>query len=83
MDINAMQERAHSHLRALTLEQQVEMLSKVLYVPIQMLYADVYQYRDALWGPTRTQEFCDQYITWMRVDESQKIVDYIDTCSLK
>jgi hypothetical protein len=83
MDINAMQDLAHAHIRALPLEQQVELLSKILNVPIRVVCLDTFQYREALWGRKRTQEFCDHYITWMRVDESQKIVDYINTCSLK
>lgn len=83
MDIDAMQEQAHAHMKSLSLEQQVAMLNKILHVPIRELYVDVFQYREALWGRKRAQEFCDYYITWMRADESQKIVDYVTTCSLK
>ena len=73
MDLDAMQQQAHDHMQSLSLEQQVELLGKLLYVPIKALYPDVFQFREALWGPKRAQDFCDHYITWMRADESQKI----------
>lgn len=77
MDINTIQDIAHTYLQALPLDQRVQIMHDVLELNIQVTSADEYSRDGVLWDASKMDEFTMTYIHWMRVDESQKIFDFI------
>lgn len=66
VDINTIQDIAHTYLLELPLAQRVEIMRDVLGVDVC-----------TSWSLEKQEEHTKIYINWMRVDESQKIFDFL------
>jgi hypothetical protein len=66
VDINTIQDIAHAYLLELPLAQRVEIMRDVLGVDVC-----------TTWSIYKQEEHTKSYINWMRVDESQKIFDFL------
>ncbi len=66
VDINTIQDIAHTYLLELPLAQRVEIMRDVLGVDVCVT-----------WSLEKQEEHTKIYINWMRVDESQKIFDFL------
>lgn len=77
MDFDTIQRVAHAYLLELPLEKRVITLRDVLGVDISVLTDGTYTRSNNIKSHNDMDEYTRVYINWMRVDESQKIFDFI------
>ncbi len=66
LDINTIQDIAHNYLLELPVAQRMQVMRDVLGVDVC-----------STWSADKQEEHTKTYINWMRVDESQKIFDFL------
>jgi hypothetical protein len=66
VDINTIQDIAHTYLLELPVVQRVEVMRDVLGIEM-----------NTTWDTNKQDEHTKIYINWMRVEESQKIFDFL------
>lgn len=66
LDINTIQDIAHNYLLELPVAQRMQVMRDVLGVDVC-----------STWSVDKQEEHTKTYINWMRVDESQKIFDFL------
>ena len=66
LDINTIQDIAHNYLLELPVVQRMQVMRDVLGVDVC-----------STWSVDKQEEHTKTYINWMRVDESQKIFDFL------
>jgi hypothetical protein len=66
LDINTIQDIAHAYLLELPVVKRMQVMRDVLGVDVC-----------STWSVDKQEEHTKTYINWMRVDESQKIFDFI------
>lgn len=66
LDINTIQDIAHNYLLELPVAQRMQVMRDVLGVDVC-----------STWSVNKQEEHTKTYINWMRVDESQKIFDFL------
>ena len=66
IDINTIQDIAHAYLLELPVAQRMQVMRDVLGVDVC-----------STWSVDKQEEHTKTYINWMRVDESQKIFDFL------
>lgn len=78
MDIDKLQDVVHEYMHAISLNEQVKILSNTLGVPVSITPTGYYMHRAALWSEQRMREFCKSYIDWMRVDEAERLYSHLN-----
>jgi hypothetical protein len=66
IDINTIQDIAHAYLLELPVVQRMQIMRDVLGVDVC-----------STWSVDKQDDHTKTYINWMRVDESQKIFDFL------
>jgi hypothetical protein len=66
IDINTIQDIAHAYLLELPVAQRMQIMRDVLGVDVC-----------STWSVDKQDDHTKTYINWMRVDESQKIFDFL------
>ncbi len=66
VDINTIQDVAHAYLLELSVAQRVKVMHDVLGVETC-----------SSWSTEKQDDYTRTYVHWMRVDESQKIFDFL------
>lgn len=66
LDINTIQDIAHAYLLELPVVKRMQVMRDVLGVDVC-----------STWSVDKQEEHTKTYINWMRVDESQKIFDFL------
>lgn len=77
MDIDTLQRVAHTYLLNLPLETCVRTLRDVLGVDVHITDTGEFKRGNNVKSYDEMHEYTRIYINWMRVDESQKVFDFI------
>lgn len=76
MNIDRMQDATCEYLMNLPLCTRVHVLEQVLGMEVSC-EGDVFRRRGSIWPAQQMEELTRYYVLWMRVDESQKVWNYM------